>query len=210
MVLKSGPTVLAFPVQILHGFKPSDFDDDGMDLGPGGRQCAGYTDDYRPRWGGGFSAPRGPQKLMHRAVDIMAAEGALVVSPVIGFVTSAGESPRGGHHCYIRDTEGWVWYMAHCRDPMEVVAGQRVAAGQIIGRVGRTGNAVRKTPDGLRGCPHLHLSLTAPHWRKVVDAKGQPVMRRGEKVDPVPFLKPLYEAGGWFRGQPSPYSDSSR
>jgi murein DD-endopeptidase MepM/ murein hydrolase activator NlpD len=205
MVLKSGPTVGAFPVQVYPGFTPSDLDKDGVDLGPAGKPCAGYGGDHRPKWGGGFDAPRGPQKLQHRAIDIMAAEGALVVSPCDGHVTSSGHSDKGGYHCYIRDNDGWVWYMAHCLEPMRVVAGQNVNAGTVVGLVGRTGNAVRKTKDGLRGCPHLHLSLTAPHWRKVFGPDGKQVARRGDKVDPVPFLRPLYEAGGWLR-QPGPYS----
>lgn len=192
-----GPVVLAFPVQIPPGFAPSDLDADGVDLGPAGKPCAGYGGDFRPRWGGGFDAPRGPQGLAHRAIDIMAAEGALVVAPATGVVRSAGWSEKGGWHVFLDAADRWVWYLAHLRDEPLVRTSERVEAGATLGYVGRSGNAVRKTREGLRGCPHLHLSLTAPHWRRVLGPDGQPVARRGEKVDAVPFLRPLYEAGGW-------------
>lgn len=199
-------TVVAFPVQIPAGFAPTDCDGDGDDKGPTGKVCAGYdaASGYRPRWGGGFDAPRGPQRLAHRAIDIMAAEGALVVAPSTCVVLAAATSPKGGHHVYLRDLGGWVWYMAHMRDVPLVVDGAELVAGDVVGYVGRTGNAVRKTAAGLRGCPHLHLSLTVPRGvrlpRRLLGPDGQPVARRGEKVDPVPYLRPVYDAGGWRRG----------
>lgn len=198
------PIVLAFPVQVPVGFVPTDCDGDGDDLGPTGKVCAGYdAPEYRPRWGGGFDAPRGPQRLAHRAVDIMAAEGCLVVAPAPCRVVSAGSSPKGGNHVFLQDPNGWVWYFAHMRDAPLVLAGQHLAPGDQVGFVGRTGNAVRRTKTGLRGCPHLHLSLTVPRGVKLprpLMFQDKPVQRNGEKVDPVPFLRPHYTAGGWRRG----------
>jgi murein DD-endopeptidase MepM/ murein hydrolase activator NlpD len=196
------PEIVCFPVVIPAGFSPSDIDADGDDRGPSGKVCPGYdaASGYRPRWGGGFRAVRGPQQLAHRAIDIMAAEGALVVAIADCEVVSAGESPKGGHHAFLRDRRGWVWYMAHMRDPLALVAGQALRAGELVGIVGRTGNAVRRTREGLRGCPHLHLSLTRPRTlrgRDVRTAAGAAVDFLGEKSDPVPFLAPVYEAGGW-------------
>lgn len=196
------PVVSHFPVLIPLGFAPTDLDADGVDLGPTGRPCAGYdaASGYRPRWGGGFRAERGPKRLAHRALDIMAAEGAHVVAPADVVVTAAGSSAKGGHHAYLRDRGGWIWYFAHLRDAPLVSLDQSVRAGELIGYVGRTGNAVRRTREGLRGCPHLHLSLTAPKGvrpRDVRDPEGRPVDFLGNKVDPVPFLAALYEAGGW-------------
>lgn len=192
------PVVLRFPVLIPRGFAPSDVDADSIDLGPTGRECPGYGGDHRPRWGGGFDAPRGPQKLAHRAIDIMAAEGAHVVAPSSCVVQTAAHSPKGGNHVFLVGPGGWIWYFAHMRDVPSVVAGAELVAGDLVGYVGRTGNAVRLTHDGLRGCPHLHLSLTAPRGvTKLRGFDGQPVARRGDKVDPVPFLRPSYDAGGW-------------
>jgi len=128
----------------------------------------------------------------------MAAEGAHVVAPSSCTVQAVGSSSKGGHHAFLVDRAGWVWYLAHMRDPLELGAGDELEAGARVGYVGRTGNAVRVTRDGRRGCPHLHLSLTAP--KGIVRLRGPDgaiVLRRGTKVDPVPFLRPLYDAGGW-------------
>lgn len=193
------PQVQAFPVVIPAGFKPSDIDADGTDLGPSGKVCPGYdaASGYRPRWGGGFLAPRGPQKLAHRAIDIMAAEGAHVVAPEAGVIRDTGTSPKGGHHLYLVGHDGWIWYLAHLRDPARVLAGMEVGAGDVLGLVGRTGNAVRTTRAGLRGCPHLHLSLTRPRGVRLnpVLPGGERVALLGDKVDPVPVLRTVYDAG---------------
>jgi murein DD-endopeptidase MepM/ murein hydrolase activator NlpD len=198
-----GPRVEVFPVQIPEGFAPSDHDGDGTDLGPTGKECPGYDllSGFRPRWGGGFDAPRGPLKLAHRAIDIMAAEGAHVVAPSACVVHGGGVTAKGGHHIYLRDPEGWIWYFAHLRDPLaaHLVMGAHVAAGELVGLVGRTGNAVRRTKEGLRGCPHLHLSLTARRYLAgtLAGPDGDPVRYSGKKVDAVPFLRPAYVGEGW-------------
>lgn len=198
----NGPIVECFPVQIPPGFKPSDVDGDGADRGSSGKVCPGYdaARGYRPTWGGGFDAPRGPQKLAHRAIDVMGPEGAHIVAPGPCVVVAAASSPKGGNHVYLRDPGGWVWYVAHMRDVPLVVAGAELAAGTLLGYLGRTGNAVRRTAEGLRGCPHAHISLTIPIGTrlgvKVLGPDGQAVARRAEKVDVVPFLAPFY-ADGW-------------
>lgn len=197
-----GPIVECFPVQIPEGFKPTDVDGDGDDRGSSGKVCPGYdaARAYRPTWGGGFDAPRGPKQLAHRAIDIMAAEGAHVVAPGPCVVTRVELTPNGGNCLYLRDPNGWTWYMGHLRDVPLVVVGEQLAAGAHLGYVGRTGNAVRITAQGRRGCPHLHASLEVPRGlrlgARVLGPDGVPVARRGEKVDIVPFLQPFY-ADGW-------------
>lgn len=196
------PIAVCFPVRIPSGFTPSDIDADGTDLGPSGKVCPGYdaASGYRPRWGGGFTAPRGPQGLAHRAVDIMAAEGAHVVAPVAGVIRDSGTSPKGGNHLYLVGHDGWIWYLAHLRDPVRWGPGSDIGAGELLGIVGRTGNAVRRTREGLRGCPHLHLSLTRPRGGgrlQPVLLSGERVAVMGDKIDPVPILRDLYDAGGW-------------
>lgn len=201
--MTTGPIVTAFPVQIPTGFTPSDRDGDGVDVNGSNRTCPGYdaASGYRPRWGGGFEAPRGPKALAHRAIDIMAAEGSLLVPPGISEVIDVGDTPKGGHCLYLRDAHGWVWYIAHMRDAPFVKAGDQVdPASTILGYVGRSGNASYDTKTGKKGCPHAHISLTRPPGSSAVRIRRElGVAVRGEKVDPVPFLKPLYDAGGWRR-----------
>jgi murein DD-endopeptidase MepM/ murein hydrolase activator NlpD len=168
-----------FPVVIPPGFEPLELCYRGKKFCPG--QDA---PEYKPRWGGGFHAPRGPSKTPHRAVDIMAAIGADVLAVDDGVVQErwkykgdvrpgAGLSPKGGYYVRIRHSWG-VSYYAHLHGAPLVQPGDRVSAGQKLGVVGRSGNA-------KPGCPHLHLSIqVGPRL-----------------VDPVPLLLPLYQAGQW-------------
>lgn len=191
MQLKDFEHVVSFPVQIPKGFVPSDFDCDGDDIGSSGKVCPGFNpaDGYRPRWGGGFRAVRGAG--IHRGLDIMAAEGALVCAPANCTVISEGESPKGGHHIYLQDEKGFVWYFSHLREKSHTPEGAKLLAGDVCGYVGRTGNARYRTKKGLRGCPHLHLSLTVPKSYK----RRKDIDQNGTKIDPLPILRPLYE--GW-------------
>lgn len=192
------PQVTRFPVMIPPGFEPSDSDGDGVDLRWDRKRCPGQNPDdgYMPRIGGGFFAQRG--KHLHAAVDIMAAEGAFVVSPVSGRVhetvtvngakrPGSGSSRKGGHYVFIVDDDGFEWYFSHLRDKPLVPPGGGVTAGELIGYVGRTGNAARRYGDGsIRGCPHLHLR---------VGKMLRPGIAR--KYDPLPLIQPFYDAGMW-------------
>ena len=206
------PIVLAFPVQIPRGFVPLDLDADGTDLNHAGRPCPGYEPPYQPRWGGGFLAPRGPRKLAHRALDIMAAEGALVVAPTACSVREVALTPKGGHCLYLVDAAGWTWYMAHLASAPLVAEGAELEAGALVGYVGRTGNASYHVRRGRRGCPHLHVSLTRPAGSTLPvrvkrllrllasdEETGEKLRVSGEKVDLQPLLAGLYHAGGWRR-----------
>jgi len=117
-------------------------------------------------------------------MDITAAQGTPVVSTTAGTVETwwkryerpgAGWSDRGGWYVRIIDDAGFAHYYAHLSTKPMVRPGQKVRAGQIIGFVGRTGNA-EKT------CPHLHYSIAHPS---------------GQKVNPFDRLKSLHDAGGW-------------
>lgn len=206
--------IASFPVTIPRGFAPSDSERDGLDQSWDGKRCPGQdaADGYRPRWGGGFRARRA--KGLHAAIDIMAAEGAEVRAIGAGVVAvtwvpgagrrdpGAGTSAKGGNYVVLETAEGWRWYYAHLRDAPLVRPGQTVAAGELLGYVGRTGNAVRivRRKDGSSyryGCPHLHLALTAltADRLRIATASGYDVSSR--KVDPVPLLRPLYDAGEW-------------
>ena len=132
----------------------------------------------------------------------MAAEGAYVVAPTSGTVPlevtvgrarrpGAGTSAKGGHYLFLVDDHGWEYYFSHLRDAPKVSPGDGVTAGELLGYVGRSGNASRKYRDGsIRGCPHLHLRV------------GKQLYRPGlaRKYDVLPLLRPLYDAGGWRAG----------
>ena len=92
----------------------------------------------------------------HHGIDIFAPRGTPVLAAADGFVARVGTSARGGLHVWQRavDEEGGrigSLYYAHL-DTVAVLAGTRVARGEVLGTVGNTGNA-RTTP------PHLHFGL---------------------------------------------------
>jgi murein DD-endopeptidase MepM/ murein hydrolase activator NlpD len=83
-----------------------------------------------------------------------------------GTVAYTGNELRGyGNLILVKHPNGWISAYAHC-DQMLVQRGQKVARGQVIARVGSTGNVSE---------PQLHFEL-----------------RRGNRpVDPREFLAPL-------------------
>lgn len=150
-----GPVGLAIPVQ---GIKPNQLIDT-------------YT---QARAGGGRT---------HDAIDIMAPEGAPVMAAADGTVEKLFNSQGGGGiSVYVRSLdERWTYYYAHLQGYAPGLAeGQRVKRGQLIGRVGHTGNA---NPAG----PHLHFAIN----------RMQPGERwwRGSPINPYPLL-----AGKGVRG----------
>jgi peptidoglycan LD-endopeptidase LytH len=90
----------------------------------------------------------------HKAIDIMAPRGTLVVAAAPGRVEKLFLSNDGGKTIYIRSPDGrTIYYYAHLDTYRAGLAeGQQVRAGDVIGTVGFTGNA---SPDG----PHLHFEI---------------------------------------------------
>ena len=122
-----GPAGLAIPVQ---GVKP--------------RQL---SDTYTQARAGGART--------HDAIDIMAPEGTPVLSASDGTVEKLFYSEGGGGiTIYVRSPDQrWTYYYAHLQGYAPGLAeGQRVRRGQILGRVGHTGNA-------SAAGPHLHFAI---------------------------------------------------
>lgn len=116
-------------------------------------------------WGG----PRGGGRK-HQGTDIFAERGTPVLSATDGIVMRRGDYGIGGRHAWVLGPGGERHYYAHLDDWAHGLhAWQRVRSGEVIGRVGNTGNA-RTTP------PHLHYGIYAatgavnPHPR-LRDAK---------------------------------------
>ena len=132
-----------------------------------------------------FGDERDGGRRAHHGVDIFAPKGTPVLAPADGVVVDAGTNPLGGKVVWLfAPSRQLAFYHAHL-DEQLVQAGDRVQAGDPLGRVGNTGNA-RTTPS------HLHFG--------VFD---------GGPVDPLPFLKrgaapravdaPLEVVGAWAR-----------
>ena len=102
-----------------------------------------------------FTQARAGGARTHDAIDIMAPEGTPVLSASDGTVEKLFLSQGGGGiTLYVRSPDQrWTYYYAHLQGYAPGLAeGQRVSRGQILGRVGHTGNA---NPAG----PHLHFAI---------------------------------------------------
>jgi murein DD-endopeptidase MepM/ murein hydrolase activator NlpD len=104
--------------------------------------------------------PRGQR--FHAGIDILAPTGSLVAAAERGRVAYVGWLDGWGIVVTVAHRSGVRTMYAHLSRAL-VSLGQRVAAGQIIGRVGATGEATG---------PHLHFE----------------VRLRGAAVDPLPSL----------------------
>ena len=102
----------------------------------------------------------------HEGVDIVAPRGTPAVAATDGWVTRVTTNRLGGNVVWVWDpTRGQALYYAHL-DQQDVSPGTRVAAGDVLGRVGNSGNA-RTT------APHLHFGI----YRPIEGA-----------IDPLPFI----------------------
>jgi murein DD-endopeptidase MepM/ murein hydrolase activator NlpD len=123
-----------------------------------------------------FTQARAGGARVHDAIDIMADEGAPVIAATDGTVEKLFFSDGGGGvTAYVRSPDQrWTYYYAHLQGYAPGLAeGQKVKRGQLIGRVGHTGNANSQGP-------HLHFAINQ--------------MRAGEKwyqgspINPYPLL----------------------
>jgi murein DD-endopeptidase MepM/ murein hydrolase activator NlpD len=117
-----------------------------------------------------FGAERDGGRRAHRGVDIFATRGTPALASVDGWVARVDTTPRGGNVVWLQPLFGDMrLYYAHL-DTQLVETGQFVSAGDVVGTVGNTGNAIT-TP------PHLHFGV---YLRR----QG----RRGGARDPYFFL----------------------
>ncbi len=119
---------------------------------------------------GTFGAPRmpgTPDAHWHEGIDIFAPAGTPLVAAERGVVTKVGSNRLGGLTVWLHGESGTDWYYAHLlAHAPDLVGGQLVEAGTLLGYVGNTGNALT-TPS------HLHLELHT---------------NGGDAVDPFPLL----------------------
>jgi murein DD-endopeptidase MepM/ murein hydrolase activator NlpD len=108
--------------------------------------------------------PRGSR--FHEGIDIDAREGVRVGASRSGRVVFAGWNDGFGQLVILAHHHGVTTYYAHLSRIL-VIEGQRLSAGDTLGRVGHTGNATG---------PHLHFEIRVG---------GD----NGSRIDPYPTLK---------------------
>ena len=99
-----------------------------------------------------FGAPRATVSW-HHGDDIFAPAGAPILAVANGTLFSVGWNDIGGKRLWLRDRQGNEFYYAHLSAFSPLAAeGARVAAGEVLGYVGTTGDA--------EGTPaHLHFEI---------------------------------------------------
>ena len=140
-----------------------------------------------------FGAARGAGRV-HLGTDIAAAEGNDVYAVVPGEVIKVyADSPGSlaGNGLRIVDADGTVFFYAHLSAlAPRVAVGTKVAAGQVVGFVGQTGNA---------GGPHLHLEIhraaATPSTRTRSSGRSAPARDRPGRAR----SRDLARRDGWGR-----------
>ena len=104
---------------------------------------------------------------VHKGIDIFAPKGRRVISAVDGLVISKQYGGLGGRTVVVLGPKWRLHYYAHM-DTVSVSRGQWLHAGEPLGTVGTTGNALGKPP-------HLHYTIfsTIPYpWRLRFGTQG--------------------------------------
>ena len=102
------------------------------------------------------------ENKMHEGIDLAAEIGTDVLAFADGTVDYIGESPAYGMYLQLRHSNGVTTFYAHCSQ-LCVQKGQKVKMGDVVARVGDTGNVTG---------PHLHFEMK----------------KNGEFLDPQPYI----------------------
>ncbi|MGI9643618.1 MAG: M23 family metallopeptidase [Acidimicrobiia bacterium] len=132
-------------------------------------------------WGARRSGGRG-----HTGTDILSPRGTEILAAADGVVTGFGSARLSGYFIRLDHGDGWTTSYMHLNNDTvgtddgagglwtavhpTIVIGTEVNAGDVIGYVGDSGNA-----ENTR--PHTHFE----------------VKKDGEKINPYPFLKDVFE-----------------
>jgi len=117
----------------------------------------------------------------HKGIDIFAREGTPVLAADNGVVILTGFNEMGGLYVLVLGAQWRLYYYAHLQH-IDTRVLRWVAAGDVIGGVGSTGNAQGKPP-------HLHFairSLLPLFWQ--YDSKQPQAWNKVFYLDPGKFL----------------------
>ena len=131
-------------------------------------------ENWRPNVSSGFGPRRAPRtrgggrgSSVHKGLDIRMPAGTPFKAAKDGTVVFAGTAGGYGNLAVLRHADGTYTKYGHAQS-LGVRPGQQVRAGDVIGKVGSTGNS---------SGPHLHFEVRKGDWRK------------GEALDPRPLLE---------------------
>jgi hypothetical protein len=125
-----------------------------------------------------FGDDRDGGDRQHEGLDIMAPEGAPIISPTEAVVTRTGTGSGSGKYVTTANPGGESFVYMHLSE-ISVKAGQELDKGDLIGLVGDTGNA-------KGGAPHLHLEIR--DGRKATDPFPR-ITKELSLEDKIDYLK---------------------
>ena len=137
-----------------------------------------FTDDWHaPRMR--YLGDRWRQVGVHEGNDIYAEPGTPIRTVLGGKIEQVGWTFYSGWRVGVRGTDGRYWFYAHMdRFAPGIAVGRRVAAGDVLGRVGNTGYGEDPGHDD-EFTYHLHIGVQAAN---------------GTWLDPYPLMRALYAA----------------
>ena len=128
---------------------------------------AGKKSNVGSFWG----ASRDGGRRKHQGIDIFASKGTPVVAITDGVIVERAHTRIGGKVLWLKSAaHGWTAYYAHL-DKQNVREGQYVRKGEVLGTVGKTGNA-RYTPA------HLHFGI----YKASGPVNPYPYVKNAQKV----------------------------
>lgn len=113
-----------------------------------------------------FGAPRDGGRRRHRGIDIFAPKGTPILAVTEGQISFIGTQSKAGKCIWLVNDAGVSFFYAHLdKFASGLYEGKQVRAGEVIGYVGKTGNA-------RRSGHHLHFAIH----------------RESQAVNPYPYL----------------------
>lgn len=109
---------------------------------------------------GGRPDPNGKSGTQHDGIDLPGSLNQNILAARAGQVVTTGSHPSAGNYIIVKHDNGFYSYYLHLNQIL-VKSGDNVALGQVIGKMGTTGNST-----GV----HLHFGLAkTPNWQGFVD-----------------------------------------
>jgi len=145
-----------------------------------------------------FGDPRGGGTRLHEGQDMMAVRGTPIVTPTDAVVTRTGFGDSAGNYVYTANPGGESFRYMHLDKIANIKAGDVLKAGDFIGTVGDTGNAVGagvhlhfEVRDGVALDPFPRIAL-----EYTLEQKMELVVRMyknlGNKKEMAEFLVATY------------------
>lgn len=183
----SGSTVYTTSISAITALlaKDTDCGDDYAYVGKGG--------EYPVYQGAKITSTYGPRNLFgsfHYGIDLNTPTGTELKTIVSGKVVKAYTQTGGGKCIYILGDDGYVYEFAHLSE-FNCKTGDRVEAGQLIGKTGKSGQNVTG--------PHLHLGIYDAD--KALNKKGNLAWKKKSdgqwyidgSIDPEQYLADAYD-----------------